>query len=152
MCRFTTTRLWFEGCSRRDASRWPHVAVTDAQQVVENKLWAISVFFPETASTHICYVLASTGQIIKGSTSAAFAARAIKTPSRAGWSDYIDQASSPCSLMDHVTWVNHEEYDRGINRLWLKHFALQVAKRTVAERYIIARIVANMQVRPICSA
>jgi hypothetical protein len=79
-----------------------------------------------------------------------------RIPLRADWSAYIEARipqSSPSiagripSLMEHLKWTNHEEYERGMSTLWLRRIQnkgqLGVAKLVVAERYILACVVGN---------
>jgi hypothetical protein len=49
--------------------------------------------------------------------------------------------------MEHLKWTNHEEYERGISKLWLKRIQnegeLGAAKLDAAERYVLACVVSN---------
>lgn len=147
--------------SGSDDFAWPYSVVTDVQQVIENEIWTIMLFFPTTSSTQIFYVLESTCEVVGHATPATSATSSVVTPLRADWSDYIEQRTSgsqafgSSSLMDHVKWANYEEYDRGISRLWMKRSALEgelgAAKRAVAERYILACVVGNRSVHRVYS-
>jgi hypothetical protein len=70
------------------------------------------------------------------------------TQLRADWSAYIAiHVSSRLPLLTHLKWQNHEEYYRGLSKLWLKKIAgegeLGSAKRVVADRYVLACVVGN---------
>lgn len=72
---------------------------------------------------------------------------------RADWSSYIEDRTrsedqpSCKTLLDHLSWPNHEEYDRGISRNWLRRVEAEgevgALKLTVAHRYVMACLVAN---------
>ncbi|CAK5269788.1 unnamed protein product, partial [Mycena citricolor] len=137
--RFSLTRLFFD-ISIGGGRGWKEGQIVNAQPVVENEIWAITIRHTDgaTESFHVleatCEPLATTG---------------ISTiPVRADWSAYISRrAVESGSLLDHVSWTNHEEYNLGISRLWLKRVEgdgeVGAAKRDIAERYILACVVAN---------
>ena len=73
---------------------------------------------------------------------------------RADWTTYIQQqvsnhrqGNAVQSLLSHLKWANYEEYNRGISKLWLTRIAseslLGLAKKVVAERYVLACVVDN---------
>jgi len=68
---------------------------------------------------------------------------------RVDWAGYLagDARQATPRLLDRLSWTNHEEYDRGISKIWLKRLQGEVdqgfARRRIAERYITASVVAN---------
>lgn len=131
----------------------------DTQELVAGDIWSITV--SSSTSTEVYYVLEATCEVIgrpppHSSTSAGSSAQGLP-PLRADWSAYINtqSSSSPVkaatfSLMSQLKWINHEEYDKGISRVWLKRIQdegeLGAAKRAVAGKYVLACIVANRHV------
>lgn len=74
------------------------------------------------------------------------------SPIRADWSSYIhstveQRVSGMPSLLSKLKWAHQEEYDRGISRAWLARISKEgeegVERRRVAERYVLACVVAN---------
>jgi hypothetical protein len=122
-----------------------------------------------SVSTEVFYVLEATCEVVGHPPllspvpgGASTSATKLVPPLRADWSAYIDtqsssQSSEPesnkvlvPSLMSQLKWTNHEEYSRGISRVWLKRTQdegeIGAAKRDVAERYVLACVVANRHV------
>ncbi|OJA09603.1 hypothetical protein AZE42_10264 [Rhizopogon vesiculosus] len=150
--RFVLTRLWFTlsvGTNERDPSAWLKHTVEDAQEVVKSEIWAITI--RNGISLSVFYVLESTCEVI---------GRARNVPQlevyspglRSDWSEYISSRTGasmePCSLMlEHLRWANYEEYDRGVSRHWLRRISgegnVGLSKKVVAERYVMACVVAN---------
>ena len=129
----------------------------DAQELVEGEIWSITI--RSSSSTEVLYVLEATCEVV-GHPPLSPDQRTLSQPLvggipiRADWSTYIEsRASQPPaagridSLMAHLKWTNHEEYDRGISRLWLKKIQSQgelgAAKLLIAERYVLACIAGN---------
>ncbi|KAJ7644028.1 hypothetical protein FB45DRAFT_896715 [Roridomyces roridus] len=149
--RFLLTRLFFQisvGGSKEGKS-WIEGQVVDAQQLVQDEIWAITVRHT-TGALESFYVLEATCEPLATLTDPQQAA----LPVRTDWSAYIAhrsrgvQESTPLRrLLDHLSWTNHEEYLSGISRLWLKRIEAEgeigTAKRIVAERYILACVVGN---------
>ncbi|KAF7365346.1 hypothetical protein MVEN_00406600 [Mycena venus] len=148
--RFLLARLFFQvsvGGSGKDGKGWNEGQIVDAQELVKDEVWAITVR-RSASSTESFYVLEPTCEpltAIPNSTGSA-------VPVRADWAAYIAHRTSSASipvprLLDCLSWTNHEEYERGISRLWLKRMEGEGAtgqmKRVVAERYILACVVAN---------
>ncbi|KAG1852011.1 hypothetical protein C8R48DRAFT_612006 [Suillus tomentosus] len=150
--RFILTRLWFTlsvGTNERDPSAWLKHTVEDAQEVVKGEIWAITIRDGNSLSEF--YVLESTCEVI---------GRALNAPQlevyssglRADWSRYIAShtgiSAGPHSLIsENLRWANYEEYDRGISRHWLRRISSEanvgLSKKMVAERYVLACVVAN---------
>ncbi|KAJ7935554.1 hypothetical protein B0H13DRAFT_1948487, partial [Mycena leptocephala] len=127
-------RLFFQ------VSGWNEGQIVDAQELVKDEVWTITVRHSAT-STESFYVLEPTCEPLTTSLSTG-------VPVRTDWSAYIAHRALPSSvhnspaprLLDYLRWTNHEEYQLGISRLWLKRVEV---KRVVAERYIFACVVAN---------
>lgn len=166
------TRFWFlisVGGGGSDRLAWSCGVVVDAQEVVKDEIWTVivqtacsqqddaSVFRTETF-----YVLEQTCEVIgqplpSALPTASNAVDGADAPSsiiqlRADWSDYIAHrasvhGSSPLPLLSRLKWQNHEEYYKGLSRLWLKRIAgegeLGIAKRIVADRYVLSCVVGN---------
>ncbi|KAG2155813.1 uncharacterized protein EDB93DRAFT_1080161 [Suillus bovinus] len=151
--RFIVTRLWFTlsvgTTSERDPTAWLKRTVEDAQEVVKGEIWAITIRDENSLSEF--YVLESTCEVI---------GRALNAPQsevyssglRADWSRYISSrtgisAGPRNSISENLRWANYEEYDRGISRHWLRRISgeddVGLSKKVVAERYVLACVVAN---------
>ncbi|KAG2070344.1 hypothetical protein BDR04DRAFT_1018999 [Suillus decipiens] len=150
--RFILTRLWFTlsvGTNEQDPSAWLKHTVEDAREVVKGEIWAITIRDGNSLSEF--YVLESTCEVI---------GRALNAPQlevyfsglRADWSRYISSHTSvsagPRNLIsENLRWANYEEYDRGISRHWLCRISgegdVGLSKKVVAERYVLACVLAN---------
>ncbi|GJE88344.1 hypothetical protein PsYK624_044270 [Phanerochaete sordida] len=160
--RFVFTSFWFAvSIGGRRSEDWLRGTVVDAQEVVPGEIWSIAVQYLDSATNTFratrCYVLEPTCEVI--GTSAELPGASIgathqpRLDLRVDWSAYIDRWARDTSrapnglFLQHLNWANHEEYDRGISKLWTKRTvqegALGQAKRAVAERYIFACVVAN---------
>ncbi|KAG6810810.1 hypothetical protein H0H92_010254 [Tricholoma furcatifolium] len=127
-----------------------HAHVVDVQEVVEGEIWRIESFC--SRGREIVYVLEGTCEAIghpepdSGGEHASPSRDLISL--RADWSSYVkDYMSRPkdvhwLSLTERLKWANYEEYHRGISKLWLATTQTEgeigVAKRIVAERYVLA--------------
>lgn len=168
------TRLWFlisVGGGGNDPLAWSRGIAVDAQEVVKNEVWTITV---QTASSQldgayqvaVFHVLEQTCEVIGNplppthptgfsDISDGPAALSSITQVRPDWSAYIAhrqlpasaQDSPPLSLLAYLKWQNHEEYYRGISKLWLQRIAsegeLGSVKRIVADRYVLACVFGN---------
>ncbi|KAG5637365.1 hypothetical protein H0H81_004830 [Sphagnurus paluster] len=128
------------------------VKIIDIQEVVEGEIWSVEISAPY--GREIIYILESTCEVIgKPLPSIELDQQACppSIPLRADWSAYINQCLSsnarPPPLLEHVKSSNHEEYHRGISKLWLSKTQAEgeagEVKRLVAERYILACVVGN---------
>ncbi|KAH9911500.1 uncharacterized protein B0H18DRAFT_892711 [Fomitopsis serialis] len=163
--KFVLSRLWFAlsiGCGADDSKSisWLQAVVVDAQPVIPNEIWSITVEhgIGSSQQRETFYVLEATYEPV-GRPAVAHSpgqrdpATQPDMPVRADWSKYVDRhlrsskESTTLRLLDQLKWANHEEYERGISRLWLKRIQgegeLGRAKRIVAERYVLACVVAN---------
>lgn len=166
------TRLWFLvsiGGGGSSPPAWSHGIVVDAQEVVKDEIWTVTVQTPasqpdDKCGVEIFYVLEQTCEVVGRplpsanpiDSAVAFDGLLSRTVQvRADWSAYIAHRqlplgayeSPPLPLLSHLKWQNHEEYVRGISKLWLKRIegegALGLVKKTVANRYILACVVGN---------
>ncbi|GLB38255.1 hypothetical protein LshimejAT787_0501200 [Lyophyllum shimeji] len=154
--RFLLTRLFFEVSVGHETDKT--AMINDAQEVVEGEIWSVEI--RSSKGKEILYVLEATCEVMGRPPAPAVLDRPDQTnapiealPLRADWSAYISQyllaskRTRPPSLMDQLKWTNHEEYDRGISKLWLSRVQgegeMGAAKLLVAERYILACVVGN---------
>lgn len=180
--RFILTRLWFlisVGGGGNDPLAWSRGIVVDAQEVVKNEVWAVTV---QTASSQldgtyqaaVFHVLEQTCEVIGNplppthpiatavsdvSDGPAALSSTTQLQVRPDWSAYIAdrqlpasaQDSPPLPLLAYLKWQNHEEYYRGISKLWLQRIAsegdLGSAKRIVADRYVLACVFGNRSIK-----
>ncbi|KZT27383.1 hypothetical protein NEOLEDRAFT_1110792 [Neolentinus lepideus HHB14362 ss-1] len=147
--RFVMTRLWFAISLGKLQSNWVRGVVTSAQVVVGD-IWVVKVRYG--ANEVAFYVLEPTCEVIGRLHPNIDGPDASAIPIRADWSAYIDRLratgqSTSASILSQLRWANYEEYERGISRLWLKRIESEGevgrAKRIVAERYVLACVVAN---------
>jgi hypothetical protein len=170
--RFILTKLWslisVGGEGNGALSSWMYSVVVDAQEVVKDEIWTVTI---QTSSpvdgatwSETVYVLESTCEVVGRPSAPAnptdsFAVSATATLStthvRADWSAYIAHRQLPTSahdspplpLLAYLKWQNHEEYYRGLSKVWLKRIAdegeLGIAKNVVAYRYVLACVVGN---------
>ena len=160
--RFVLTRLWFFlsiGEDHSDPKSWK---VLDTQQLVDGEIWSVSCLSSTSplAVPETFYVLESTCEVIGRPPPSLEKPNSLRDhhpsiPVRADWSEYIairllppsslDSPSPP--LLESLEWTNHEEYDKGISRHWLKTIGgegeLGSVKKMVAERYLLACVVGN---------
>lgn len=157
------TSFWFAlSIGGRRSEDWLHGTVVDVQEVVPGEVWSVTVCIDgdgtRVARLSCFYVLESTCEVIGHAAASNNSSVAAESNSlrelRVDWSAYIRRRmedapdrSSGRGVVDHLKWANYEEYDRGISRLWFKRLVKQgelgKAKRTIAERYIMASVVAN---------
>jgi hypothetical protein len=150
--RFILTRIWFTlsvGTNQRDPSAWLKHTVEDAQEVVKGDIWALTI--RDGHSLAEFYVLESTCEVI-GQALNAPQLEVYSSGLRADWSRYISShtgvSAGPRNLIsENLRWANYEEYDRGISRHWLLRISgegdANLSKKVVAERYVLACVVAN---------
>ncbi|KAL1950765.1 hypothetical protein VTO73DRAFT_5889 [Trametes versicolor] len=155
--RFALTRAWFElsvGASsgaKDDPTSWLHATIIDVQEVVQDEIWSVTLEEPQTRRREILFVLEATCEVVGRPLGVKSDDGVAPLPVRADWSAYIANRSAPSSggdfLLSHLKWSCPEEFDRGLSTLWLKRVTgegpLGVAKRTVAERYVLACVVGN---------
>ncbi|KAL5524430.1 hypothetical protein ACEPAF_9570 [Sanghuangporus sanghuang] len=171
--RFLMTRLWFAiSLNMSDTERARNTIVTDAQEVVKDEIWRVTVFVdsPRSAKDQrysMFYVLESTCEVIglpaaagdPLSTTMNALDSTVSISSgrpflRTDWSDYIQHRISCAGdetaqfpLLYYLKTTNAEEYKNGISTLWLKRTSKEEEvgqyKRKVAERYILACVVGN---------
>lgn len=164
------TRLFFTiSIGGKDSNSWLEGMVVDAREIIKGEIWCIDVVKPHESLETVVesfYVLESTCEVVGMAPLPSKAKASVSVQMRADWSAYIKQRTSEVlplstipdpsrssssvpatSLLDQLSWANHEEFTRGISKLWLKTVKVQQgvgeAKRIVAERYILASVVSN---------
>lgn len=148
MNRFLLTKLFFSFSvgDGKDGSSWMEGCITDARQVAK-EIWCITV--QNRLKIESFYVLEATSEVIGHPSPASNDAMQVdSSPLRADWSLYINTRTPDVSnLLEHLVWTNHEEYEKGISRVWLKRIANEGEKgtfaRLIAERYVLACVVGN---------
>ena len=153
--RFVLTRMWFAisvGAYGHDASTWSRCVIRDVREVVKGEIWQVIVEDTGTGESCSFYVLEATCEVI-GRPPSSHRENMLGYCLRADWSAWVSQRSSgkqsavPCSLLECVKWSNTEDYHQGISKVWLRRVQGQdeddIAKRSVAGRYILASVVAN---------
>ncbi|KAI0632467.1 hypothetical protein C8Q77DRAFT_1176940 [Trametes polyzona] len=157
--RFALTRAWFElsvgtsSGSKGDPTSWLHGTVVDAQEIVPGEIWSVTLEYPQAKrKRETLYVIEATCEVVgqpPATGGPSGAPGSLPIPVRADWSAYISHRkySGEGSIWSHLKWSCHEEFDKGMSRHWLKRVAgegeLGCAKQTVAERYVLACVVAN---------
>ncbi|KAF9077602.1 hypothetical protein BDP27DRAFT_1311333 [Rhodocollybia butyracea] len=168
--RFLLTRLFFTISvgGGQNGNGWSDGMIVDTREIIKGEIWCIDVAqAPSSPSTitESFYVLESTCEVVGQAPLPSQPEGSTPEQMRADWSAYIDERMSvsdmarkldparsmsaipATSLMNQLSWTNHEEYMQGISRVWLKRIEIQQgvggAKRIVAERYILASVVEN---------
>ncbi|KAJ7069896.1 hypothetical protein C8F01DRAFT_1016100 [Mycena amicta] len=149
--RFILTRHFFKvsiGDGKlQGGPGWREGQIIDAQQLVPNQVWKITISHSRK-ETESFFVLEQTCEPLAAPTGSQNSGFSV----RVDWSAYITECtqsnhSSIQPLITRLNWTNHEEYDRGISRLWLKRMdeagKMGFVKRLTAERYILACVVGN---------
>ncbi|KIP04667.1 hypothetical protein PHLGIDRAFT_183223 [Phlebiopsis gigantea 11061_1 CR5-6] len=155
--RFALSTLWFAlSIGGRESEAWLQYTIISAQEVIQDEIWIVTIrSCGRSAATEVStfYVLEQTCEVIGRPNSAAAGPLVLEL--RSDWSNYIQGhltgvttgiVSCP-SLLQNLKWAHYEEYDRGVSKLWLRRVEkegdLGTIKRTVAERYTLACVVAN---------
>ncbi|TFK73597.1 hypothetical protein BDN72DRAFT_893782 [Pluteus cervinus] len=161
--RFVLTRFC-ESLLAHSAIRqhnWTTSLVVDAHNIIDDEIWRIDVLH-SSGKVEQLLVLERTCEIIGQPENSMLSGRS--TPLRTDWSTFLAQrlamtsrglgaeqgsfGSGPRgSLLDSLSWTNHEEYHKGMSKLWLSKIQTEgdpgKAKFLVAQRYILACIVGN---------
>ncbi|KAJ7600948.1 hypothetical protein C8J56DRAFT_880527 [Mycena floridula] len=156
--RFLLTRLFF---SISVGQPWIESRIVEVKELVQGEVWAVTV--QEGSRQEIFHVLESTCEVVGRPPPSQNSMDVDVSPSlrlRADWTSYIEErlvtskTRHPlpfATLIERLKWSNHEEYEKGISKLWLTKIAeegnIGAMKLKVAERYILACVVANRQVR-----
>ncbi|KAI6147402.1 hypothetical protein BKA82DRAFT_24831 [Pisolithus tinctorius] len=151
--RFVLTRVWFAvslGAYGHNSFALMTSHVVDAKEVLKGEVWQIRT--RNGNSTEGFYVLEATCEVIGHPPMPKSSNLTEKHSLRVDWYAYVDRRLSCSSsvgtcLLDHVHWSDREEYSWGISKVWLHRTSREgdmgYAKRCVAERYILASVVAN---------
>ena len=129
--------------------------ITKVEEVIPDEIWKITV--QSSSSNRVYFVVEATCEVIGQSDEGNN--RSAKTCYlRPDWEEYIETKlgslplpAPPCDvplgLLEHLHWSNHEEYAKGISKIWMARIRtegdLGLAKLTVAQRYITACVVSN---------
>ncbi|CAG8646539.1 6437_t:CDS:2, partial [Acaulospora colombiana] len=111
-----------------------------------NEIWRVFVS-KQSASIYSVHVLASTGEPLGRKQSAAAADFSV----RPDWLNFVDSLTNaerpPKRIKDFLKWTNGEEFENGISKAWLRRIEgegeLGIIKRQIAEKYVMASVVAN---------
>lgn len=171
--RFIQTRLCFALSfhGMGDASdRWVSSVVVDAQEVLANEIWSITVAEPRSENgtgnqEKTYYVLYQTCEVIGHPPSDPFTGSSAPSdqnimqtdscciPLRADWSVYIALRLPSTTrhlyapLLKHVRGTNTDDFEGGVAKSWLKRVRSQGKegneKLVVAEKYILGCVVGN---------
>ncbi|KDR82695.1 hypothetical protein GALMADRAFT_57320, partial [Galerina marginata CBS 339.88] len=154
--RFLITRLFFLVSIGGDEYKRTEGTgvVISAEEVVGGEVWKIR--YRSSSSIQTFYVLESTCEVIGNAEIPLHASTPSPTGLRADWWAYIQHKiglqpqtnnGQHGGLSECIQWSNHEEYDVGISRLWLKRIEREgdsgVAKLTIARRYVFACVISN---------
>ena len=147
--------MWFAisvGAYGHDASTWSRCVIRDVREIVKGEVWQVIAQDDGTGETGSFYALEATCEVI-GQPPSSQGENTLGYCLRADWTAWISQRSrapldaGPCSLLECVRWSNAEDYHQGISKAWSRRVqgkdADSIAKRSVAERYILASVVAN---------
>lgn len=153
--RFVLTRMWFAtsvGAYGHDSSTWSKCVIRDVREVVKGEIWRVVAQDDGTGESCSFYVLEATCEVI-GQPPSSQGENMLGYCLRADWTGWISQRSrapldaGSCSLLECVKLANTEDYHRGISKAWLRRVQGQdadsIAKRSVAEKYILSSVVAN---------
>ncbi|KAH7885373.1 hypothetical protein F5I97DRAFT_1810885 [Phlebopus sp. FC_14] len=153
--RFVLTRMWFAvsvGTYGHNSSAWTKDTVQNVTEIVKGEIWQVDV--RSSKATETFYVLEATCEVIGHARGLGRSVSAAPNVLRTDWSSYIShrlsQESSVVSsrsLLDSITFSNSEDYHHGMSKVWLQRISREGemgdAKRRVAEKYILACVVAN---------
>ena len=120
--------------------------IVDCNEVVKDEIWTVTICSQGMREEY--YVLEPTCEVI-GCQVSPLRNSSQRLQPRVDWSSYISQRISEnvISLVDRLKWTNQEEYEKGISKHWLNRIREEgqvgEAKARVAEKYILACIVAN---------
>lgn len=127
--------------------------MVDAQEIVQNEIWKIT--YRSLSLVETFYILEATCEVIGNSAICPDTSTSLvpQTNLRADWAAYIKSADSESDVEGHIglskclQWSNHEEYDGGISKIWLKRIAgegeVGSEKLKIATRYIFACVIGN---------
>jgi hypothetical protein len=109
-----------------------------------DELWEVTLR-NSGESAYVLFVLAMTGEAIGSQHGLEPSTYQL----RQDWGSYITSLGRDTTktLNKYLRCANEEDFDRGISKLWLKRMAnegrLGSMKRSVAERYVMASVIAN---------
>ncbi|KAF9481156.1 hypothetical protein BDN70DRAFT_975720 [Pholiota conissans] len=157
--RFLLTRVFFwislglgDDMTQPQNSRYK--VILEAQEVVPQEIWKVTVQSDFTLITY--YVLEDTCEVIGEQIADGISPVTDFRNLRIDWSTYIASRrylptpsvnKDTFGLLEHLQWSNHEEYNKGISKVWLSRVEREgdigSAKLEVARRYVLACVVGN---------
>ncbi|KAF8582806.1 hypothetical protein K439DRAFT_1617940 [Ramaria rubella] len=159
--RFIQTRICFAlslyGMSDLPLERVVSTVV-DAQEVLANEIWSVSVTEKVSGSNGSCiktyYVLYHTCEVIGHSTSDdTQTSTSSLPPLRADWNAYLALRLTAATtdlyppLSEHIRGTNTDDFERGVAKAWLKRLRSQGEdgreKKKLAEKYILSCVVGD---------
>ncbi|KAH9480512.1 hypothetical protein JR316_0007112 [Psilocybe cubensis] len=124
--------------------------VVDAQEIIEDEIWKVT--YCSSTSVETFYVIQETCEVIGGSM-APVSSPMQQNKLRIDWGAYIRKISDRSDDVGHIglskrlRWTNHEEYEQGISKAWLKRIQgegqIGLEKLSVANRYVLACVTSN---------
>ncbi|KAF9013435.1 hypothetical protein BDQ17DRAFT_1343420 [Cyathus striatus] len=154
LLRFLLTKLYFHvSIGLNLSSEWNALTVSDVCAIIPGEIWKISF-----QSGERFYILEHTCEVIShiqhpdSTVIEDELARDLENI-RSDWAAYIsgklgeNGINTSTTLVDHLKYSNHEEYDKGISRHWLRRIQpegdIGTYKQVVAKRYIFACLMSN---------
>ncbi|PVG02724.1 hypothetical protein CPB86DRAFT_696489 [Serendipita vermifera] len=145
--RFTFSKLWHVvSLYGMSSGEMLDESVTKLEKLPGNEIWRVYLS-KESGLTYYVYVLASTGEPL---------GRKQRTPAddfsvRPDWLNFVDSLANaetaPKRIKDSLKWTNGEEFENGISKAWLRRIEGEgesgIIKRQIAEKYVMASVVAN---------
>lgn len=153
--RFVLTRAWF-ALSVSGGGHGLQGTVVDTQPMSSGDVWRVTVRARGTTD-EVFYVLGATGEVVGHALSSSPVTHECQDAGagatmRADWAAFVEQTETEgAAVLERLQWADRGEYERGVSTLWLTRTEREgeegKAKRTVAERYVLASVVANRCVR-----
>lgn len=137
--------MWFAVSVYGDSGRrFLNEQIVTVKRLLGDELWEITLC-NSGESVYVLFVLAMTGEAIGSQ----HGLQPSTYQLRQDWGSYITSLGRDTTktLSKYLRCANEEDFDRGISKLWLKRMAnegrLGSMKRSVAERYVMASVIAN---------
>lgn len=116
-------------------------SIVSLERLARDEIWKVSIFTPDQR-TYSLFVLSATGEAV-GCQDQGYGSRLI----RSDWMHHLGSDGGSAKLLDTLRCANEEEFVKGISKSWIrkveKEGVVGDRKRRVAERYVIASVVAN---------
>jgi hypothetical protein len=138
--RYLATRAW---SSVSTGSAPDGELVADARLAGHGELWRVDLRAPDSAMRSV-HVLAATCEVVGTAVAGGAGPTQVTDTLRADWVQFLDDGENT-PLRERVAWTNHEEYEHGVSRLWLRRVRTEGTaggeKLAIAERYVLAHVV-----------